>query len=424
MRSRGVRLVGALVFVLTAGVSASAAGRDVEGDLEVASFWPDGRLADTLGSFDLSGNGRFVLFESQGRTYRRDLRDDVTEQLALPRDHMPRAPVITSGGRFVAYLNTDVVGRQGHSRLVADIYVHDVRRDVTRRVLRVSDRVGGAHLSEGPVLGGGLRYVAFASRDPDFALHDTNARRDVFVLDRRSGHVDLVSATPRGRPGNGLSCCMDMTADGRTVVFTSVASNLVRGDTNDTADVFLRDLDAGTTTRLNVTADGGQSRGAAWWPTVSADGSTAAFIARPHSLGLSSTDNEWEALVRDLVAGTTTPVAPDPLAGGSYRPTLSEDGRYVAYDSSRPDITSTPGCTDSHSHVYLHDRLEQTTTCLSPNLDPQILTDGVDAHISADGAVVAFYSELELLPSLEFAERFYAWRRTPPFPLTPSRTYP
>jgi Tol biopolymer transport system component len=395
-------------------MTSGAAVGDAEGNLEMASIYPDGRPAWPSGAYDLSANGRFLIFPSTDFLYRRDLHEGVTETLSLSRRHDPRGIVTTAGGRFVAFSETDIVGPRDDRRLVADIYLHDVRVGATRRVIRIADRVGGAaRLSEGPVLGGGTRYVAFTTRDPDFARMDNNERRDVFVLDRRSGRVELVSAAPGGHPGNGLSGGMAMTADGRVVVFSSSASNLVPGDTNDSEDIFLRNLDTNSTTRVNVTNNGGQAgKGSAQWATISSDGSTVAFAARARSLDSAATDNGFEVFVRDLAAQTTTRLAPGTQNGYSLAPVLSADGRYVAYSSSRPDITDTPGCTNTGRAVYLHDRLDGTTTCLSPYLDPATAGQSYGARMSAVGNAVAFLSDSELLSGAGQEDRLYLWRRT------------
>lgn len=413
MTRTGTVRVALLALLVATGLSPAAAAAEIEGTLEVASVWPDGRIGWTWGPHDLSENGRVMVFAGEGRLYRRDLAEGVTEELSVARHLDPRGLDVSDGGRFVAILDTEIVGRDRNRRIVADLYLHDVRRDATRRVLRIADRVGGAILSEGPVLGGGTRYLAFATRDPDFAAQDTNERRDVFVLDRRSGDVELVSATRRGRPGNGLSGSPAMTADGRHVLFASSSSDLVPHDTNGRSDIFLRDLDSGTTTRVNVTDDGAQARGgSAQWPAISADGSTVAFVARARSLDPSATDDDFDVFVRDLAAGTTVRLGAGKQGGTSFVSDLSEDGRYLVYGSTRPDITTAPGCVGGEYHVYLLDRVDATTTCLSPHPDPTVSGGSGGGLVSAQGEVVAFSSDAVLLPGTDQQNYVYLWRRT------------
>jgi hypothetical protein len=377
---------GSAALLVTA-LLGPAANAGEEPELQVASVLPDGALGWSSDDYDVSTHGRFVLFGSAGFHYRRDLRQDSTRPLGLARRLDPRGEVLSGGGRYVAFWNTDPNPDGGG--LVAQIHVHDVRRGTTRVVLRTTGEVGHLGELEGPVLAAGTRYVGFGTRDPGFAARDTNERRDGFVLDRRTGRVELVSATRRGRAGDGLSNGPALSADGRTAVFTSVATNLVPGDTNGRSDVFVRDLDADTTTRINVGDDGVQATEGASWATISADGSTVAWVAG------------GTVTVRDLATGTTTAVAP------GIAPSLSDDGRHVAFNSSA-DVTGGPGC--AGSAVYLHDRLEGSTTCLSP-ADEVEGGGSYGAVVTGDGAGVVFFSDAVLWPGLDHQGYVIAWRR-------------
>ena len=101
----------------------------------------------------------------------------------------------------------------------------------------------------------------------------------------RGGTTVLVGATVNGDPPDGQSAdTYGVSADGRYVVFTSAATNLVPGDTNGRSDTFVRDLQTGTTSRISVDALGGQSTGSALDPAISADGSTVTFTSTDPNL--------------------------------------------------------------------------------------------------------------------------------------------
>ena len=94
-------------------------------------------------------------------------------------------------------------------------------------------------------------HVVFTSASAKLVPGDTNGRRDVFVRDLATGTTTLVSTGLNGLPANNDSDDASISADGRYVAFGSLASNLVAGDTNSFSDVFVRDLETGTTTRLS-----------------------------------------------------------------------------------------------------------------------------------------------------------------------------
>ena len=107
---------------------------------------------------------------------------------------------------------------------------------------------------DGPSISADGRFVAFASGAPDLVAGDTNGVFDVFVHDRASGTTERVSISSAGGEGNGASSHASISADGRFVAFTSLASNLDAGDANGTGDVFVHDRLAGATTLLSRNA--------------------------------------------------------------------------------------------------------------------------------------------------------------------------
>ena len=116
--------------------------------------------------------------------------------------------------------------------------------------MRVSLGPGGVQgngTSSHPTVVGDGRFVGYSSKASNLVPGDTNQVEDVFVLDRQSGVTARVSVSSGGVQGNGASIKPALTADGRYVLFQSYASNLVAGDTNKKLDLFLRDRQAGTT---------------------------------------------------------------------------------------------------------------------------------------------------------------------------------
>lgn len=230
------------------------------------------------------------------------------------------------------------------------------------------------------------RLVAFRSSRNGLVPGD-NGDNDVFVKDMQTGSLELASVSSGGVKGNGDSGVRaDMSGDGRYVAFTSSADNLVPGDTNDRADVFIRDRTAGTTVRVPGTT-GSPPVGAATAVAISGNGRYVAFVGAGYEPGFDAGD--WGVYVHDRVAGTTERVTDGvnfTTTSGQYEEVdISDDGRYVAF------MTGEFGAFDD---VILFDRNTDTYEVANPRLGGQRpqSTHPQDLALSANGRFVSFYS--------------------------------
>jgi Tol biopolymer transport system component len=204
---------------------------------------------------------------------------------------------------------------------------------------------GNAGLFPGTEKGLGVsadgRYVVFSSYATDLVANDANGQRDVFVRDTKTGRTTLASVGVGGVQGNQESRQGSISADGRFVAFNSYASNLLPGDTNNSPDVFLRDLRTGRTTLVSVGHNGQADQGAQQ-PDISADGHQVAFTSGSTNLVAGDTNNIADVFVRDLDAGRTQRVS---LTAGGHQsdnassdPAISANGRFVAFASGTTDV--------------------------------------------------------------------------------------
>lgn len=254
------------------------------------------------------------------------------------------------------------------------------------------------------------RYVLFDSYANDRADSSENRRKSVFVHDRLTGETSLVSKNLIGVPANADSSGTSISADGRFVSFTSAASDLVSGDTNQLPDTFVHDRLTGETTRISMGTSGTQANGGSGW--LSADGRYVAFGSYASNLVSDDTNNQYDVFVHDRLTGITERVSiasnGTQANGGSGNVTLSADGRYVAFLSNASNLVS--GDTNFISDVFVHDRLTRQTTRVS------IASDGTQSRvpqtnypinfsppvISADGRYVVFASaSLNLAPDAD-----------------------
>ena len=306
---------------------------------------------------------------------------------------------LSADGRYVAF-------ESGASNLVAgdtndrpDTFVHDRQSGETTRVSVATDGTQGDGPSYGfqPSLSADGRYVVFGSLASNLVAGDTNVAGDVFVHDRESGETTRVSVATDGTQSDAWSWGGSLSADGRYVAFVSLASNLVAEDTNGTYDVFVHDRESGETTRVSVATDGTQSDAYSGSSegSLSADGRYVVFGSGASNLVAGDTNGARDVFVHDRESGETTRVslATDGTQGDgdSYEGSLSADGRYVAFMSDGSNLVA--GDTNGHTDIFVHDRQSGETTRVS------VATDGTQSDawswggsLSADGRYVAFVS--------------------------------
>lgn len=292
---------------------------------------------------------------------------------------------ISADGRYVAFHSaaSNLVANDTNGKV--DVFVHDRQTGATSLV-SVAPASAGANgdSAAGPISADG-RFVAFHSLASNLVPGDTNPFRDVFVHDRDAGTTTRVSLDSFDGQANGPSEGPSISADGRFVAFTSTASNLVGGDTNATYDVFVKDLQTRETARVSVSSAGLQGNAGSADASISADGRFVAFTSSASNLVDDDTNGTADVFVHDRQAGTTARIA----VGG--RPAISADGRFVAFSSQAANLV--PGDTNSRLDVFVHDRTDGTTARVSvTSAGAQANDNSFAPSISADGRFVAFTS--------------------------------
>ena len=298
---------------------------------------------------------------------------------------------ISADGRFVVF--TSLAGNlvAGDTNGVADVFERDLATGQTTRVssaggVQGNDTSGEA--ASGISADGGT--ISFSSAASNLVPGDTNHSRDVFVWTRADGAVERVSVAGDGsQAAAGASDASSISADGRYVAFASTAPNLVAGDTNLAADVFVHDRVTGSTVRASVSAGGGQAATASSLQPggLSADGQVVAFdTAAPLAAGDTGGNDVY---VRNLAAGTTERISVDSAGlganGNSSTAAISADGRYVAFESSATNLD--PADTGGDEDVFVRDRVSGLTRLVSASASPTQISQA--AAISADARFVA-----------------------------------
>jgi len=255
-----------------------------------------------------------------------------------------------------------------------------------------------------PIVSSDGRFVLFASSAPDLAVAgSTNNPRtflNVFLRDRASQETTLVSVSATGDSGgNGNSFPVALSTNGLLALFESTASNLVAGDTNDSTDVFLRDLVKGTNLLISVNPGGKSSRGNSWQSSMSADARFVVFSSTALDLVANDTNVLSDIFVRDLQAKTTALVSTGAVrvvgtTSGSDSPAITPDGRFVVFVSSATNLV--PSVT-TPNEIYVRDLVNETTTCASAGAHAYFpgAIMSYNHAISEDGQYVAFESSAD-----------------------------
>jgi len=273
---------------------------------------------------------------------------------------------------------------------------------VTELVSVSSAGVQGNQDSQRPSVSADGRFVAFASLSDNLVPDDTNVSNDIFVRDRRTGTTERVSVSSAGRQAdrdsgvfNGMGA-PSISGDGRYVAFDSEATNLVRRDTNDTADVFVHDRLTGTTDLASVASDGTPANAGGTEPGISRDGRFIGFVSVSDNL-VPDANFTADVFVHDRQTGVTERISQAPNGADAnsqslFAPRLNADGRFVYFTSFASNLLE--GDSDnSDVDAYLFDRQTDTTTAITSNRGSSgsfVINHGIAAGISGDGRYLTF----------------------------------
>ena len=309
---------------------------------------------------------------------------------------------VSSDGRYVAFESSSNNLVPNDTNANTDVFVHDRTTNVTTRVSVATGGVQGSYGGYQPSISNDGRYVAFTSRS---SLVSGVTGIQVYVHDTWTSTTVLASRSTAGVTGSGASDVPAISGNGRYVAFNSVAANLVTGDTNGRIDTFVRDLVANTTTRVSVTNAGGQALTTALIgnrPAISDDGRYVAFQSYATNLVAGDTNAAPDIFVRDRVGNTTRRVSVTNAGGQgngwSYEVAISGDGRYVAFSSAATNLVA--GDTNARRDIFVRDRVGNTTTRMSVTSGGvQGNGDSSNPAINLNGRYVAFTSSATNLVS-------------------------
>ena len=304
---------------------------------------------------------------------------------------------ISADGQIVAFMSVASNLVSSDTNGVYDVFVHDRSTGLTERVSVDSSGAQGNGESKYASISADGRFVAFQSYASNLVAGDRNRSYDIFVHDRSTGLIERVSMGSSGAEGNNHSRSPAISADGQVVAFYSGASNLVSGDRNKAADVFIRERLTGITQRVSVDSSGAEGNRHSYTPSISADGQIVAFSSDARYLVSGDTNWTWDVFVHDRSIGLTERVsvhssgAEGNSMSGWYS-SISADGQIVAFESWASNLVF--GDTNGTVDVFVHHRSTGVTERVSVDSSG---AEGngwsMDPSISADGQIVAFESD-------------------------------
>jgi WD40-like Beta Propeller Repeat/Bacterial TSP3 repeat len=233
----------------------------------------------------------------------------------------------------------------------------------------------GSGDSISPIISADGRYVLFSSRANNLTTNGavaTSSSQNVYLRDRLNQTTTLISVNLAGTGGNADSTALEISTNGQYVLFESSASDLIANDTNNASDVFVRNLLTSTTTLASVSTNGTIANGASRSSAMTPDGRFVAFVSSANNLTAQDTNNIPDIFVRDLQLGTTIMVTPGAMASAaspaygpfSELPDITPDGRYVAFFSNAANLVA--GVTNI-GEIYVRDLVAGTTSLASTN---------------------------------------------------------
>ena len=386
--------------------------------------------ADAPSFLAISSDGQFIAFSSYASNlvagdtaghrdvFRRDTKNGATVRLSVDSSgnqggNDSANPSISADGRYVAFESAAGNLATGDTNVKTDIFLRDVQAGTTVLVSVNSSGTVGNNDSFAPSISADGRFIVFQSSASNLVAGDNNGAFDIFMRDMQSGTTTLVSTSSNGTQGNANSLHPSISSDGRYVAFASTATTLVSGDTNGQSDIFVHDIQTGATTRVSVDSSGTQGNGSSDFPSISSGGLFVSFESTASNLIAGDNNGASDVFRRDVSAGITSLVSENRGGtignGGSSESSISSDGRFIAFLSLANNLVAGDG--NSKADIFVRDTQTGLTSLVSVKADgTQGDNDCAETAMSSDGNVVTFWSTADNLVSGDSNQRVDVFR--------------
>lgn len=422
-------VVTAVISVLMVGLfnplstSATVPGNNAGIDVNTIGGSPSAGA----GSPSISQDGRYVAFASQatnlvspasnGQTqiFVRDRLNNSTTEVSVSSsgtegNSYSRNPRISADGRFVVFESnaSNLVSSDTNASL--DVFIHDMSTGTTQLVSADSSGTQGNSTSQTPDVSADGLYVVFQSFATNLVSSPSVSGGNIYEKNVSTGVVQLISQNSSGVDANSNSISPRMSCEGRFIIFVSTANNLVSGDTynpNKTlARIYLVDM-LKNIDPLYIKADPGKDMANS---SITCNGNYIGFASEASNIVSGDTNNAQDVFVYDRINNNFERVSVDSSGnegnGASFIPSVSNDGKYVAFDSSATNLVS--GDTNTKTDIFLHNTQSGTTELVSKDSSGTLSNGNSDTpSISSDGRYVTYHSSATNLVS-GFSGNIYA----------------
>ncbi len=264
------------------------------------------------------------------------------------------APSLARLGKKLAFYSTSTNLDPLDVDLTADIYLKNLATGDIRLVSTSTGGTKGNGYSSEPSLASNVDVVAFASLATNLDPADADSISDIFVKDLTTGTLTLASTSDAGVKGSNSSIHASISSGGRWVAFESTSDNLDPSDADIDADIYVKDLTAGDLVLVSTSDDGVKGNGRSFQPSISGDGRRVAFYSESTNLDPADTDTEADVYVKDLATGdiVLASTSEDGVKGDARSATasLSGKGKYVAFQSEAANLD--PADTDNVIDIF------------------------------------------------------------------------
>jgi hypothetical protein len=382
------------------------------GEVERASVADDESQANG-GSFNAtcSEDGRYVAFQSNANNlvvgdtngaddiFVRDRELGTTVVCSVGyagaiSNYGSQDPRISGNGQFVLFLSSSSNMQSGDTSRAWSIYVRDLVLGTTERASLADNEAWPNNATRNAVITPDGRYLAYQSSASNMVAGDTNNKQDIFVRDRLLGTTELVSVATSGALANDVSEKPSISDDGRFVSFHSYASNFSALNEGGNQHVFVRDRTAHTTELVDVANDGTTiGNGYGWFSAISGNGRWVAYRSDATNLITGDTNGQIDLFLRDTLLDTTQRVSQTTggtggTGGASQNPSLSTNGRWIAFDSAANNLvgSDTNGVADIFvATMSIPAPLAPSALTAAPGAAPAILLNWTDNSPDEDG---------------------------------------
>ena len=302
------------------------------------------------------------------------------------------APSISNDGQVVAF-SSNAGKLVGDNEIIQHIYVNNLSTHEISRASIGNDGQNANSISYSPKVSGNGKQVVFYSLADNLVTDDNNGESDVFIRDLETGSTKLVSTSASGVQANGRSTEGVVSENGRYVAFSSLATNLVSTPTVGKSNVYVKDMQTGVIQIVSVNNHGQAGDAESFEPAISASGRYIAFSSLANNLDSSSANNQYDIFVHDRELNKTTRVSINNSGqisnNHSGQVSISDDGQVIAFASLANNLVSVDD--NLLIDVFVKDLVNNSIIKISP---PSGESNGPNfsPKVSGNGRFVSFYS--------------------------------